>query len=329
MTGPTRMSVITVGAVGMLVLAAIAHGAYTSPKLQVFYAAGGVTRIVASATVSDDSTARAAILIPNATTISTTVTPGMKVGTARAQFMSLPPLSGDIVVAPAGSVSPAAQAHCTQGATPQATFLLVLRADDQTINLPVYLTSAPANIAALAARQLVICLAPPNVPEMAGATIGAKLLSADLTLTNVFRPVAQGTWYGVWTPWGPGVAAVNDAATVVSPAVVAPGSVTLTGRRIRGFTQLSGRVSQAGASIVTRVQILAGSRPIATVPSRTNGSFSYSVPRASRATLFRARAVVPARASAAVCAQMAPIGDPCVNGTVNGFKVTSPAIRIR
>jgi len=200
-------------------------------------------------------------------------------------------------------------------------------ADDQLARLP---HPGPANLAALGGTQLVFCLARPDIPTTAGgATFGAKFLSADLTLTGVFSPLAQGTWFGVWTPWNPGVRTLNAAATAVSPAVIAPGLVTLSGRKLRGVKRLAGRVSQAGASIVTRVQILAGSKRIATVSSQGNGSFSYAVARGSKATAFRARAVVAARASAAVCGQIAPIGDPCVNGTINGFTAQSGTIRIR
>ena len=145
-------------------------------------------------------------------------------------------------------------------------------ADDQLACLP---HPGPANLAALGGTQLVFCLARPDIPTTAGgATFGAKFLSADLTLTGVFSPLAQGTWFGVWTPWNPGVRTLNAAATAVSPAVIAPGLVTLSGRKLRGVKRLAGRVSQAGASIVTRVQILAGSKRIATVSSQGNGSFS-------------------------------------------------------
>ena len=336
MSTRTSTAVVALAALAALALASVASAAYTSPKLTVTYAANNVTRIVASAAVTDDATARAAIVIPNGTTITATAAPGTKVGTAQAQVSALAlggallPLAGDIVVAPPGAVAPATQAACTQGATPQVTLLLVLQAAGQTINLPAYVTPTPASLAALGSTQLVFCLPPPDVPVASGgATFGAKFLSADMTINGVFSPVAQGTWYGVWTAWNPAVGTINAASTVVSPAVIAPGSVTLTGRKVRGVKRLAGRVSQAGASIVTRVQILAGTRRIATVSSRANGTFTYAVPKASKATTFRARAVVAARSSAAVCGQIAAIGPQCVNGTVSGFTAQSGLVRVR
>ena len=112
--------------------------------------------------------------------------------------------------------------------TPQATLLLVLQAAGQTINLPAYVIPTSGAQTALGSAQLVFCLAAAGHPRRpGGATFGAKFLSADLTLNGVFGPVAQGAWVGFWTPWNPGVGTVNAAATVASPAAIAPGGVTL------------------------------------------------------------------------------------------------------
>jgi len=332
----TRTAVVALAALAALALASVASAAYTSPKLTVTYAAGNVTRIVASAAVTDDSTARAAIVIPNGTTITATAAPGTKVGTAQAQVSALAlggallPLAGDIVVAPPGAVAPATQAACTQGAAPQVTLLLVLQAAGQTINLPAYVIPTTGAQAAIGSSQLVFCLPPPDVPVASGgATFGAKFLSADMTLTGVFGPVAQGAWVGFWLPYNPSVGTVNVAAAVASPAVIAPGSVTLTGRKVKGVKRLAGRVTQAGAGVATRVTILAGTKRLATVAARANGSFTYAVPKASKATTFRARAVVAGRASAAACGPFGTLGIPCVNGTVSGFTAQSGLVRVR
>ena len=214
--------------------------------------------------------------------------------------------------------------------TPQATLLLVLQAAGQTIPLPAYVIPTSGAQTAIGSSQLVFCLAPPDIPVASGgATFGAKFLSADLTLNGVFAPVAQGAWVGFWTPWNPGVGTVNAAASVASPAVIAPGSVTLTGRKVRGVKRLAGRVTQAGAGVATRVTILAGTTRLATVAARANGSFTYAVPRRSKATTFRARAVVAGRTSAAACGQFGTLGIPCVNGTVSGFTAQSGLVRVR
>ena len=135
----TRTAIVALAALTALALAAVATAAYTSPKLSVSYAAANVTRIVASASVDNDATARAAITIPTGTTLTTTAAPGTKVGTAKAQVSALAlggallPLAGDIVVAPPGSVPVTSQATCIGTVTPQATLMLVLQAAGQTI----------------------------------------------------------------------------------------------------------------------------------------------------------------------------------------------------
>jgi hypothetical protein len=335
MRNRTRTAIVAVAALAALALAAVATAAYTSPKLSVSYAAGNVTRIVASASVDNDATARAAIVIPTGTTLTTTAAPGTKVGTAKAQVSALAlggallPLAGDIVVAPPGSVPAASQTGCIGPATPQATLMLVLQAAGQTINLPAYIIPTSGPQAALGAAQLVFCLPPPDLPAPVGATFGAKFLSADLTLNGVIGPIAQGAWVAFWTPWNAGVGTVNAAATVASPAAIAPGGITLSGRKVKGVKRLSGRVTQAGAGVATKVTILAGTKRLATVSARANGAFTYAVPKRSKATTFRARAVVAGHDAPAVCGQFGSLGVPCVNATVSGFTATSGAVRIR
>ena len=339
----TRTAVAALAALTALALAAVATAAYTSPSLSVTYAAGNVTRIVASASVNDDATARAAVVIPTGTSITTTAAAGTKIGTVRAQVSALGlggallPLAGDVVVAPAGAVPPTTQAQCTLGVAPQATLLFVLQAAGQTINLPAYILPTSGAQAALGAAQLVFCLSNPEFPASPPVTatdsIRPKFLQADITLTGVFGPVAQGAWVAFWTPWTPGVNAVNAAGTVISPAAIQPGGITLTGRKTAGVKRLAGRVTQGGGGVATRVTIWgavnrAAFRRIATVTAGAAGAFAYRVPRASRANTFQARVTTTGRAAPAVCSAFASVGVPCVNPRVNGFSATSRSVRI-
>jgi hypothetical protein len=340
MSKRTRTAVLALAALAALALAAVATAAYTTPRLTVTYLPGNVTRIVASSSNADDATARAAIVIPNGSTL-TSAAAGTKVGTAQAQVSALAlggallPLSGDIIVAPPGAVAPATQAACTQGATPQLTLLLVLQAAGQTINLPAYVIPTSGAAQALGTAQLVFCLPPPDVPvAQGGATFGAKFLSADLTLTGVIGPVPQGAWVAFWTPWQPGNGQINAAGTVASPATIAPGGLTLTGRKVGTTRRLAGRVTQAGGGVNTRVSIFgavgtAAFRRIAVVSATNSGAFTYVVPRTSRATRFQARVAVEARTSPAVCTQFGTLPVPCVNGTLSGFSATSRNVTLR
>ncbi|MCZ7588829.1 MAG: hypothetical protein M5U27_08280 [Gaiella sp.] len=336
MRNRTRTAVLALAALAALALAAVATAAYTSPKLSVSYAPGNVTNIVASASVDDDSTARAAIVIPNGSAVTATAAPGTKVGTAKAQVSALAlggallPLAGDIVVAPPGAVAAASQVGCIGPVAPQLTLLLVLQAAGQTINLPAYIVPTSGAQTALGSTQLVFCLPPPDIPaDKGGATFGAKFLTADLTLTNVIGPVVQGAWIAFWTPYNAGVGTANQAATVASPAAIAPGGITLAGRKVKGVRRLTGRVTQAGQGFATRVTILAGTRRLATVAARANGTFTYRVPKTSKATTFRARTVVAGRSAPPLCTALGSLGVPCVNPTVSGFTATSRAVRLR
>jgi hypothetical protein len=339
MSKRTRIVVAALAALAALALAAVATAAYTTPKLSVVYAAGNVTTITASASNSDDATARAAIVMPSGSTF-TAATPGTKVGTAKAQVSALAlggallPLAGDIIVAPPGAVPAASQTACIGAVTPQATFLLALQAAGQTINLPAYVIPTSGAQQALGTTQLVFCLAPPDIPPPAGATFGAKFLSAELTLTGVLTPVTQGAWVAFWTPWNAGVGTVNQAATVASPALIAPGAITLSGRKVKGIKRVTGKVTQGSAGVAARVSIYAAGntgalKRVKGVSTTAEGNFTVSFPKTSKSTRFQARVVVAGRDSAAVCPQFATLPVPCVNGTMSGFSATSATVRIR
>lgn len=338
-----RFRLVTVGLAALLALAlaATATAAYTSPKLAVSYS-GSLTRIVASAAVGDDATARASIVIPAGTTINTAAAPGTKVGTVQAQVSALAlggallPLAGDIIVAPPGAIPVASQTACTGGATPSATLLLVLQAAGQTINLPAYVLPTSGATAALGASTLTFCLAPPDIPaDKGGATFGAKFLSADMSFTGMFSAVAAGAWVGFWTPWQAGNGQTNAAATVASPAVISPGAVALTGRKVAGRKTLTGKLTQGGTGIAGSVRIWArtGSgpfKPLKAVAAKASGSFSLVLAKGAKQTAFQARATIAGRDAAALCSQLfSTLPVPCVNATVSGFAATSKAVRLR
>jgi hypothetical protein len=338
-----RLAVMSLAALAMLALAATATAAYTSPKLSVSYS-GTVTRIVASAAVGDDSTARASIVIPAGTTVSAGAAPGTKVGTVQAQVSALAlggallPLAGDIIVAPPGAVPAASQAACTGGVAPVATLLLVLQAAGQTINLPAYVLPTAGATAALGANTLTFCLAPPDIPvDKGGATFGAKFLSADMSLDGVFSAVPAGAWIGFWTPWTAGVGVTNAAATVASPAVISPGAVTLGGKRVAKTKRvtLAGKLSQGGTGLAGRVQIWgaagkAALKPLKSVATKANGSFSLVLAKGAKQTSFQARATLAGRDAPTLCAALfSSLPVPCVNATVSGFAAKSKLVTVR
>jgi len=329
-----RVAVLALGAVAALVVVAVAFAAYTSPTLRVSYA-GTTTNITASASQNDDATAVATIYIPTGTTITTSQAPGTQIGTVKAQVQALAlggallPLDGKIIVAPPGAIPAASQNACTQGAAVTASWLLVLTAAGQTINLPAYIIPTAGPETALGPAKLQFCLAPPDIPvDLGGATFGAKFLSAALTVNGVFSPVTQGAWIAFWTPWQAGNGKVNLAGTVASPAAVAPGAVKLKAKKVGAGALVSGSVTQGGLARPGAVVQIWGAkgkaalRKLGTVKSGATGTFSF---KAKSGDSFQARATAAPTAAPPLCTLLTPQlgGIPCVNPTANGFSATS------
>ncbi|HEY4621497.1 MAG TPA: hypothetical protein VIG93_07320 [Gaiellaceae bacterium] len=336
-----RIWTIAVGLAALAALVAVpaAMAAYTSPKLEVLQA-GTTTTVKASLDPNDDPTASVRIFAPAGTQLTTSQAPGTVLGPVRAIVKALDlagadlPLEGQLVVAAAGQVPASTVAACTGGATPIATWLMVLTAAGQTLTVPTYLVGTTGAQAALGPAYIQICLPPPDVPvgTPGRATFGAKVYSAELAIGGVFSRVAVGAWVGFWTPYTPLVGAVNVAGTVASPAAIAPGAVTLTAKRSGKGATLAGVVTQAGQArggatvAIFGAAKKTGLKRLGRVRANASGRFTF---RARTGTFFRADAVATPGAAAPLCTQLAaalaPI--PCVNPTVNGFAVKSKVIK--
>lgn len=336
-----RIWTVLAGLTSIAALIAIpsALAAYTSPKLEV-KRAGEAATIKVSLSPDDDPTASVRIFAPAGTQLTTTQAPGTELGPVRAIVKALDlagadlPLEGRAVVAAPGQVPAAAQTACLQGATPLATWLLVLSAAGQTLNVPAYLVATSGAQTALGPGYIAVCLPPPDVPAgtPGRATFGAKLYSAELAISGVFSAVPLGAWVAFWTPYNPGVGTVNAAATVASPAAIAPGAVTLAAKtRGRGAT-VTGRVTQAGQGRAgATVAIFGGAKRtgikrLGRVQVRANGTFTFA---ARTGTFFRATAVTTTANAPPLCTALggalAPI--PCVNPTTSGFTVQSKVVK--
>jgi hypothetical protein len=331
-------------AVGVAALAALmvvpaALAAYTSPKLEVFPTASGVT-IRASLNPDDDPTARVAIAPPAGTQLTTTQAPGTALGPVEALVRALDlagadlPVQGQLVVAAPGQVPAAQQTACIGSTVPLATWVMALSAAGTPLNVPAYLL--PAAAAQLGQPFIVICLAPPDLPAgtPGRAAFGAKVYSAALTINGVFSR-ASGTWLSTWVPFNPGVGTVNVTGAVAAPAANAPGAVTAAARRVlKTGAVVSGTVTQGGQPRAgATVTILGGPRAsglkrLGRVRTTASGRFTF---RAKAGTFFRANAAAAAGAAPGVCTQLAPsLGSvPCVNPTINGFTAQSRVVRKR
>lgn len=342
-----RLAVISFAALTALAVAATATAAYTTASLSVSYASGGVTRIVAASDAADDATARAAIIIPTGTTVTTSAAPGTKVGTVKAQVSALAlggallPLTGDIVVAAPGTVPAASQSACVGALPVTATYLLVLQAAGQTINLPAYITPTDATLSQLGTSQLVFCLAPPDIPvDKGGATFGAKFLSADMSFTGVFSPLASTGWLGFWTPWTPAVGVVNQAGTVVSANLVLPGTVTLKGKRTGGKITLTGKAAQGGVGdpYLVRVSGAVGAKPLKllkAVRADKNGNWKLTLAKSAKQTRFQAKTgdtefKFGGKDAKDFCTQaFSSIPLPCSTVTLSAFTAQSKVVTVK
>jgi hypothetical protein len=335
MRSSNRFAVLALVVLGLLALAGTALAAYTSPTLRVTQV-GTKTTISVTQSQSDDATAAASIYAPAGTTATLNQAPGTTLGTVKAQVVALAlggallPLTGEIKVAPAGSIAASSQQACIQTATPAATWLMVLTAAGQTLNVPMYVITTAGAETAFGPVKIVVCLPPPDVPtEKGGATFGAKLFQAEFSVSGVFSPVAAGAWITLWTPYVAAVGTPNAAGTVASPAALAPGSLSVKVAKsglVR--SKVSGKVAQGGTGFGgAKIEIWAGLKKtalkkVATTTTKADGSYSFTY--AKKASFFRTRTVVAARAAAPLCtALQAALPVPCVNPTVNGFTAVS------
>jgi hypothetical protein len=324
---------LALASVAALVAVPAALAAYASPKLEVKQAG---TTLKVSLDPNDHPTASVRIFAPTGTQLTTTQAPGTVLGPVNALVKALDlggadlPLEGQLLVAAPGQVPVAVQTACTQGATPAATWVLVLSAAGQTLTVPAYLVPTSGAQSALGPAYIQVCLPPPDVPAgTPGRTLfGAKLYSAELTIGGVFSAVPVGAWVSFWTPYNPGVGTVNAGGTVASPAAVAPGVVSVAAKRSGVGAVVTGRVTQAGhargsATVTIRGGATARAlKRLGSVKANANGSYSF---KAKRGTFFKVTAVASPASAGPLCtalvAALAPI--PCVNPTTNGFTVQS------
>jgi len=330
-----RLAVLALVATSVLAFAGSAFAAYTTPTLKVTQL-GQKTTISVTQSQTDDATARASIYAPVGTISTLSQAPGSTLGTVKAQVVALAlggallPLTGEIKVAPPGAVAAASQTACIQAETPAATWLMVLQAAGQTLNVPMYVITTVGAETAFGPAKIVVCLPPPDVPVASGgATFGAKLFQAEFNVNGVFSAVAAGAWVSIWSPYVALVGQVNAAGSVASPSGIAPGSLAVKVAK-SGLvkSKVSGKVAQGGTGLGgVKVQIWAGLtktglKKVATTSTKADGSYSFTYTRAAK--FFRASTIVASSPAPALCTKLQPaLPVPCVNGSLNGFTALS------
>ena len=327
-------------AIAALVAVPSALASYTSTRLEVQQVGTKLTARI-SANPNDDPTASALVLAPTGTQLTTNQAPGTVLGPvdAFATVLSLGganvELKGQVLVAAPGQVSPAASAACLQGAQALATWIMALQAPGSNVNVPLYLVStAGGPFASVSPAYVQVCLPPPDIPEnQGGAPLGVKLYTATISISGVFSPVPVGAWISLWVPYTPGTGKPNPAATVVAPAAIAPGAVTVKAKKLGLGAVVSGQVTQAGQARGSSVVSVFGGvtarmvKKLGAVKAKANGKYAF---RARAGVFYKVTAVAASTSAPPLCAALAtqlPPGVPCVNATVNGFTASSKVVK--
>jgi hypothetical protein len=344
MTRKFRMLLLGAASLVTLAFAGVASAAF-NPTLAIGQTppAAGSTSTSFRLTVprDDDALFRALFYVPAGYTATLGQAPGTQIGTVAAQVLvrepiagAVLPLTGTVVVTDVATVGTAVT-QCTGTAAHAGYWVLVLQAAGQELRVPMVIDPVSGPLAAAASYVLSVCLPSPHIPVAAGgATFGAKLIQAQLNLSNVLRAPSSGgayRWHAVTTPWPNGPGLPNAAGTVTAQGTVAlPGAITLFATSKKRVVTVTGRLTEAGQGIGARtVTVRIGTRNYS-VRTNAAGTFRKAVriARGSRVAV-RATAAVPARTGACTATSpFAPI--PCVSDTSQFFTATRSIVaRVR
>ena len=335
-----------VAASAALLVVPSALATYTSPKLEVRQA-GTTTTFRLTQNSGEDPTAVVSIFLPTGTTLTTSQPPGTVLGKASALLKlrgladAEVPVEGNVLVSSIGpdperQVSPETQQRCTQGVPPLATWVLRVSIAGVTVPVPVFLVPSTAPLSALGPAYVRACFTSPYLTVDQGGLAGQpQVVNAEFSIQGVFSPVPVGAFVGILVPWTVGTATPNTAATIATPAAVAPGAVSISAKRSGRGALVSGAVTQAGQPRGgATVTVFGGSvRSKLTTRKRVRvsatGRFSATFPVG---TFFRADVVATAGSAPPLCTQLAALqalGIQCVNPTVNGFTAKSKVVSKR
>jgi hypothetical protein len=352
-----RLALFACASIVSLAVAGTAMAAFT-PRLTVNQATTGPpatsnTLIKIAIPKDDAATLKTTIYAPLGYTSTLNQPAGTQVGTVKATAQAkaispdaILPLEGVIKTDnPANYTAIPASVACAGAAPHTAVFLLVLTAAGQTLTVPAYVDTITAGPeAAFASAKITICLPSPDIPVASGgATFGAKVLEANLFLTNVFTaPTAAGkyVWSAVFTPYNVGAGTPNPAGTVESRAIVIlPTQITISAKvknKKKHQISVTGAVTENLVGISGQAIVLVvGKKPDGkgspfTSKSGAGGTFGGLLTLKKGTYYLTVGVIVADRdATSTECAgpSKAPAG--CVSATVAGFTTISRTIKIK
>ena len=324
---------------------------FTSPAFASFIPhfavsqAGTSTRFHVTIAKADDAPAHIVLYAPNTAAATLGQAVGTQIGTVTASVNAkaispdaVLPLTGVVQVADGTQAALAAAATaCTGTATHAATWVLVLTAAGQTLQVPAWVDATAGAETAFGSGKVTVCLPSPDIPVSAGgATFGSKLLDVNFMVDGVFAtataPVT--TWPGIFTPYTPGTGTVNAAGTVLALALSAQPTVSLSAKVAKNRrASFSGKVTAAGIPAPdVAIAILAGSKRIASAKTSAAGSFAASAKLKKGTYSLRARATAGDRDVTSQGCAAAPSGagvPPCLSATAGAATATSATVRLR
>lgn len=316
-----RLLAVAGAALGALVLSGTAMAAYTTPRLEILnpsqrLGGGGPLTVRVTQNRADDATFRLLIYVPQGYVSSLVPQDGQQIGTVNATINAtaispdaLVPVTGRIIGD--SSITPADQqaaAPCLSGlqvSQIDAIYILEMTASGQTLRVPMYVTTVTQPPEAeYASGRMVACL-----PHPSQATLGAKLVSANLRFNGIFTNPSTGgdyRWRAFWTPWSANPPFLpNAAGTVETQAVdripvqlALSRAVVRNGRLLLNGSLLENRVGRVGARIQIYVGRTArGVKLRTTVRTRARGVYSANLRYTARGPVWvRTRVVMPPRA---------------------------------
>lgn len=338
--------------IGALVFAGSAFGAY-APALLVAGTSHGLGSagpmvIGLAQAENDDATGVATFYAPRGYGVRLTQPSGALLGAVAGVFKVGGPtgvrddVEGRVVVD-----NPANHAGntCAPGLH-EAVWMLELtfaRDPANTIRVPVYVdrvTTGPE--AAFAAARIQICLASPYVPPPAGAPSGASLVVAAFSVGGVFsNPRTRGShsWNGVFVPYTPGTATLNQANAAQSTSSVRlPVRLTVRAKRQRlgasTFAVATACLSESGQAVRgVRVNVLGGAtaglarRRLASGRTNARGCFTTRLRVRTRRLFLRASLEIPARTATGCRPTIVPR---CTDSSIApAFDVLSRTVSVR
>jgi hypothetical protein len=342
---------VACGFVCIVCTAALASAAGAKTQLLVTgptaTAASGMTVLEVKGAPADAAWAQLRTYVPSGYTINLGQPVGTRIGSvsARAQL-----LGSGVTTAGTGVVLVAdrndaavrqAATQCTRSPTHAGVWLLRLTVTTQTLEIPMYVDPTTESEAGFGSANVVLCLPQPYANGLPGyAPLGTKIYDLTTTLSaGVFtNPLFTGShvWRTLVTPWSPGGAARDDAATAETQGLIAvPSSLSLKAKltttrgrlTVKNSVLLSGTLREALSGVAgATISFFATDRNAGAATTSASGSFARRISLPQRQT-FRVTATVPTRETPCVDplpSSVAPAG--CVSAARAGYRVRSGSI---